>query len=211
MRARADAGVGAGRAGRRPDRHRQCLRDADARLCRGAVQDRRHAAWPRIRSRAHPHAGIQLAAFAVADAKAWHRRLGEAGFRTRPIAPFQRPVDTETGKETAAFTVARVEPGEMAKAASRCSPITPRTRCGSRVGSRIPTARPGLRASRSLSPMLTKRRRATHASRSDRRRDAAGQSVQLDRGRIDLVTREAFAAALPEIASHRCRSSAPMA
>jgi hypothetical protein len=31
-------------------------------------------------------------------------------------------------------------------------------------------------------------------------RTRAGQAVQLDRGRIDLVTREAFAAALPEIA-----------
>jgi hypothetical protein len=31
-------------------------------------------------------------------------------------------------------------------------------------------------------------------------RTRAGQSVALDRGRIDLVTRDAFAAALPEIA-----------
>ena len=31
-------------------------------------------------------------------------------------------------------------------------------------------------------------------------RTRAGQAVQLDRGRIDLVTHEAFAAALPEIA-----------
>ena len=61
------------------------------------------------------HSGVQLAAFAVADANAWHRRLGEAGFRTRPIAPFKRPVGTETGTDTAAFTVARVEPGEMAE------------------------------------------------------------------------------------------------
>src|SRR5262249_21662588 len=55
------------------------------------------------------HSGIQLAAFAVADANAWHKRLGGAGFRTRPIAPFSRPVGTETGNATASFTVARVE------------------------------------------------------------------------------------------------------
>src|SRR5687767_15407947 len=42
------------------------------------------------------HSGLQLAAFAVADAAAWHKRIGEAGFRTRPIAPFSRPVGTET-------------------------------------------------------------------------------------------------------------------
>src|SRR5262249_23153971 len=61
------------------------------------------------------HSGIQLAAFAVADANAWHQRLGAAGFRTRPIAPFKRPVGTESGTDTASFTVARVEPGEMAE------------------------------------------------------------------------------------------------
>ena len=61
------------------------------------------------------HSGVQLAAFAVADAGAFHRRLGEAGFRTRPLASFQRPVGTEAGTATAAFTVARVEAGEMAE------------------------------------------------------------------------------------------------
>src|SRR4029078_10213865 len=61
------------------------------------------------------HSGIQLAAFAVADAAARHRRLGEAGFRTRPLAPFSRPVGTATGSAVASFTVARVEPGEMAE------------------------------------------------------------------------------------------------
>src|SRR5258705_5230681 len=69
------------------------------------------------------YSGIQLAAFAVADAPAWHRRLGEAGFRTRPISPFKRPVDTQAGPDTAAFTVARGEPGEMAE--GRIHMLTP--------------------------------------------------------------------------------------
>ena len=35
------------------------------------------------------------------------------GFRVRPLVELQRPVDTEQGSGTAAFTVARVEAGEM--------------------------------------------------------------------------------------------------
>ena len=57
--------------------------------------------------------GVHLAAFAVADAAAAHRRLAEAGFRVRPLVEMQRPVDTGAGAGTAAFTLARVEPGEM--------------------------------------------------------------------------------------------------
>lgn len=59
--------------------------------------------------------GVHLAAFSVSDAQAAHDRLGAAGFRVRPLVHMQRPVDTETGPGTAAFTIARVEPGEMAE------------------------------------------------------------------------------------------------
>ena len=57
--------------------------------------------------------GVHLAAFAVADAAAAHRRLAAAGFRMRPLVEMQRPVDTGGRPGTAAFTLARVEPGEM--------------------------------------------------------------------------------------------------
>jgi len=59
------------------------------------------------------HAGLHLAAFAVADAQAAHRRLAANGFRVRDLVNMSRPVDTETGKTTAAFTIARVEPDVM--------------------------------------------------------------------------------------------------
>src|SRR5262245_30175623 len=59
------------------------------------------------------YAGVHLAAFVVADAAGAHRRLREDGFRVRPLVSLQRPVDTGAGSGTAAFTVARVEPGEM--------------------------------------------------------------------------------------------------
>jgi hypothetical protein len=57
--------------------------------------------------------GVHLAAFAVSDAAAGHARLAAAGFRVRPLVEMQRPVQTAVGDDIAAFTVARVEPGEM--------------------------------------------------------------------------------------------------
>jgi hypothetical protein len=57
--------------------------------------------------------GVHLAAFAVADAAAAHSRLSNAGFRVRPLVQMQRPVETGGASGTAAFTLARVEAGEM--------------------------------------------------------------------------------------------------
>ena len=59
------------------------------------------------------HAGLHLAAFAVADAQAARRRLATNGFRVREPVDMSRPVETETGRGTAAFTIARVERGVM--------------------------------------------------------------------------------------------------
>ena len=61
------------------------------------------------------HPGVHLIAFAVADAARASVRLKGAGFRVRPIVELRRPVATETGTAEAAFTVARVEAGEMAE------------------------------------------------------------------------------------------------
>jgi hypothetical protein len=59
------------------------------------------------------HAGMHLAAFAVADAETAHRRLAANNFAVRELVRMSRPVATETGQSTAAFTIARVEPGVM--------------------------------------------------------------------------------------------------
>ena len=59
------------------------------------------------------HAGMHLAAFAVADAETAHRRLAANNFAVRDLVRMSRPVATETGQTTAAFTIARVEPGVM--------------------------------------------------------------------------------------------------
>ena len=59
--------------------------------------------------------GLHLMAFAVADARAASERIAKAGFRTAPPVALRRPVGTETGTAEAAFTVARLVPGEMAE------------------------------------------------------------------------------------------------
>jgi hypothetical protein len=59
------------------------------------------------------HAGLHLAAFAVADAQKAHQRLAASGFRVRDLVHMERPAETETGAATAAFTIARVQPEMM--------------------------------------------------------------------------------------------------
>jgi hypothetical protein len=147
------------------------------------------------------HSGIQLAAFAVADANAWHRRLGEEGFRTRPLAPFSRPVGTDTGTATAAFTVARVESGEMAE--GRIQMLTHHTEDAvwQPRWLKHPNGALGLASLvvvvADVDEAAARYARFTHRPATPTQ---GGQAVTLDRGRIDLLTREAFAAALPEIA-----------
>lgn len=59
------------------------------------------------------YSGVHLAAFSVRDAAAARRRLESSGFRTRPLANMERPVETAIGPDVAKFSVARVEPGQM--------------------------------------------------------------------------------------------------
>jgi hypothetical protein len=58
-------------------------------------------------------AGLHIAAFSVADAGAARGRLAAAGFPVRDLVRMQRPVTTEAGSDTAAFTIARVEAATM--------------------------------------------------------------------------------------------------
>jgi hypothetical protein len=59
------------------------------------------------------HAGVHLAAFSVADAAKAQTHLAATGFAVRDLVHMQRPVETEIGSDTAAFTIARVETGMM--------------------------------------------------------------------------------------------------
>ena len=143
--------------------------------------------------------GIHLAAFAVADAAEAHGRLAASGFRMRPLTRMQRPVDTGGEPGTAAFTLARVEAGEMPE--GRIQILThhtedmvwqPRwlTHRERRARPREPDdrGRGRGRGGRAL--------RALHRARGDA--GDGGQTIALDRGRLDLVTADAFARLYPE-------------
>ncbi len=67
-----------------------------------------------IRAGIARHIGVHLAAFGVADAKAHHRRLIEAGFPQRPPVSLTRKTTLLSGeKRSLRFTVARCEPGSL--------------------------------------------------------------------------------------------------
>jgi hypothetical protein len=145
--------------------------------------------------------GVHLAAFAVADAAKAHGRLGAAGFALRPLVNMQRPVDTETGPATAAFTIARLERGAMAE--GRIQILTHHTEeavwqkrwlahpNGARALASVVIAVPDVEEAAARFARFTGR----HATPT-----RSGQIVALDRGRVELVSRAAFEAALPEIA-----------
>jgi hypothetical protein len=146
------------------------------------------------------YAGVHLAAFSVSDASAAHRRLESSGFRVRPIAPMQRPVDTAAGPDTAKFTVTRVERGEMAE--GRIQILTHHTEAAvwqprwlthpngatglvDIVIASADVEEAGGRFARFLG------RPATNA--------AYGKAFRLDRGGVQLMTVEAFATLAPGI------------
>jgi hypothetical protein len=145
--------------------------------------------------------GVHLAAFAVADAGKAHARLGAAGFALRPLVNMQRPVDTETGSSSAAFTVARVERGAMAE--GRIQILTHHTE-GAVWQKRWLVHPNGARGLASVVIVVADVEEAAARFARFTGRDAAptrsGQMISLDRGRVVLVTRGAFEAALPEVA-----------
>jgi Glyoxalase-like domain len=146
------------------------------------------------------HGGVYLAAFAVADAAAAHRRLAAAGFRMQPVLEMRRPVDTGAGPGTAAFTLARLEPGEMPEGriqilTHRSEPMVWQPRWLAHpngalalTGIVIAVAEPEEAAARFA--RFTGREAA---------RSASGQTIALDRGRVELVSADAFQRRLPEI------------
>ena len=147
------------------------------------------------------HAGIHLVAFAVADAAGAHRRLRESGFRMRPLVDMQRPVDTGGPPGIAAFTVARLEPGEMPE--GRIQLLTHRTEQmvwqprwlthpNGALGLASVTIAVGdlSEASQRFERLTGRRARAS----------SFGQSIGLDRGRVDLVAATTFAEMFPQVA-----------
>jgi Glyoxalase-like domain len=146
------------------------------------------------------HAGLHLVAFAVADAAEAHTRLGASGFRVRPLVRMQRPVDTETGPATAAFTIARVEPGVMPE--GRLQILTHRTEQAVWQPRWLTHPNGAVALTDVVIAVENVEEVAQRFARFTARpviANSAGRAVALDRGRVQIMDAAAFAGLLPEI------------
>jgi hypothetical protein len=146
------------------------------------------------------HAGVHLAAFSVADAEGAHRRLTGQGFAMRPLVQFQRPVDTPQGPDVAAFTVVRLERGAMAEGRIQILAHRTENTVWQQRWLTHPNGALGLVdlvvVSADVAEAAARFERFTGHRASPTK---FGQAVALDRGQVQLLGREAFAAMLPEI------------
>jgi len=145
--------------------------------------------------------GIHLAAFAVADAQLFHRGVADRGFRVRPLVHMQRPVDAEGAPGTAAFTLARLEPGEMPE--GRVQALTHHTE--ELVWQRRWLSHPNgalalVRLVVAVADVDEAARRYARFTGRQARASRFGTNIELDRGRLDLVSAEEFRQMLPAIA-----------
>jgi hypothetical protein len=144
--------------------------------------------------------GIHLVAFAVAEASAAHRRLAGQGFRVRPVVSMRRPVDVNGVAGTAAFTLARVEPGEMPE--GRVQILTHHTEEAVWQPRWLSHPNGALALVRLVIVVADLDEAAQRFSRFTgraARRFAFGRSIALDRGRLELMTPDGFRQFLPEI------------
>jgi Glyoxalase-like domain len=146
------------------------------------------------------HGGVHLAAFSVADAAAAHRRLASVGFRMQPLVHMQRPVDAGGAPGIAAFTLARLEPGQMPE--GRIQILTHRTEAMV-WQSRWLSHPNGAVALTSIIIVVADVDEAAGRFARFTGREAMpsplGQTIELDRGRVQLMTAEAFTRALPDV------------
>jgi hypothetical protein len=146
------------------------------------------------------HSGVHIVAFGAADASAARRRLADSGFRMRPLIEMQRPVDTGGTTATAAFSIARPESGEMPE--GRIQILTHHTE--SVVWQPRWLSHPN--GAQALTRLLVAVADVAEAARRFGRfigRAPAptvfGQTIELHRGRVDLLAADEFAHLLPEV------------
>ncbi len=147
------------------------------------------------------HAGLHLAAFAVADAATARDRLAVNGFRVRDLVHMQRPVETATGPDSAAFTIARVEPGEMPE--GRIQMLTHHTEhtvWQPRWLSHPNTATGLIDLVIAVADIEEAAARFTRFTGRAATRTPDSALIRLDRGGIYLVTHERASEKLPEVA-----------
>jgi hypothetical protein len=145
--------------------------------------------------------GVHLIAFAAADARAESLRLKSAGFLTGPIVELRRPVTTQTGNAEAAFTVARVEAGQMAE--GRIQILTHRTESAvwqPRWLNHPNGARGLLDVVVAVSDIGEAAARYVRFTDRNSRTSRLGQTVLLERGAVHLTDATTFARLVPGLA-----------
>ena len=150
------------------------------------------------------HSGVHLAACSIADAPAAHKRLADAGFAMRPLVQFQRPVATVSGPGVAAFSVVRLERGAMAE--GRIQLLAHRTEATvwQKRWLTHPNGALGLMDLLLVSADVAEAtERFTRFTGRPAKAMTFGRSIQLDRGRIEIVTETAWIALVPEVAAPR--------
>jgi Glyoxalase-like domain len=146
------------------------------------------------------HTGVHLVAFSVVDAGSAHQRLQQTGFRVRPLVDMQRPVDTGGKLGTAAFTVARLEPGEMPE--GRIQLLTHRSEqmVWQPRWLSHPNGATGLTGVViAVSDLDEATQRFERLTGRPPRVSPLAQSFDLDRGSVELVTASTFALICPQI------------
>lgn len=146
------------------------------------------------------YSGVHLAAFSVGDAAAAHRRLEASGFRAAAPVHMERAVETEAGPDVAKFTVARVEPGQMAE--GRIQILTHHTEATVWQPRWLshPNGAVGL-----VDVVITTPNIDEASGRFSRflghpaKDNASGRFIQLDRGGVQLVMSDKLSDFAPEI------------
>jgi Glyoxalase-like domain len=146
------------------------------------------------------YAGIHLVAFGVADAGSAHARLRREGFRVRPLVEMQRPVETVGEPGIAAFTVARLEPGEMPEGriqllTHRTEPMVWQPRWLAHPNGAIGLTSVII----AVGDVDEAARRFGRLTGRQPRPSSLGQTIGFDRGRIELVTATTFSQMLPQV------------
>lgn len=150
------------------------------------------------------HAGVHLVAFSIADAEATHKRLSQAGFPMRPVVQFQRPVDTASGPGVAAFTVVRLERGAMAEGRIQLLAHRTENTVWQPRWMSHPNGALGLMDVLVVSADVSEAA-ARFARFTDHKAASMtfGRSLQLDRGRVEIVSETAWLALVPEVPAPR--------
>jgi len=144
--------------------------------------------------------GLHLAAFAVADAAGAQRRLAAGGFRVQPLVEMERPVDADGTPAVAAFSIVRLERGEMPEGriqilTHRTEPLVWQARWLTHPNGAVGLASVVI----AVADVNEAAERFGRFTGRPARPTASGQTIELDRGSVELIDAAALAQMLPEI------------